>query len=177
MFPNGKIKETFLSPFSVRRSTSHITSDKNIEVIFAPKQQPCFYYWLNRSPKASPKSCLQTQSSTGTILITSSGFLTQKEHLDLCSSSHPFSFPPSNTDLHQMLCFGSGLGPACSRVGKWVMLGGTGFKQQLGSDSVVCCTDRQGELLWELGRQHKVGMQMTKNTHTGLVTAPKQSVR
>lgn len=62
---------------------------KNIEVIFAPKQWPCFYCRQNRSHRVSPKSCLQTQSSTGTVLITSSGFPTHKEH---CLT---FSAPPT----------------------------------------------------------------------------------
>lgn len=94
-FPNGKIKETFLSPFSVRRSSSHISSVKNIEVSFAPKQWPCFYYRLNRSHRASRKSCLQTQSNIGTICVTSSGSLTHKEHcLTFAAPPTPSLFLP-----------------------------------------------------------------------------------
>lgn len=80
---------------------------KNIEVIFAPKQWPCFYCRQNRSHRVSPKSCLQTQSSTGTVLITSSGFPTHKEHC-LTFAAPPTPSLPSNADLHEMPCFGPG---------------------------------------------------------------------
>jgi len=91
----------------------------------------------------------------------------QETLFDFCNTFHPFSSPPSNADLHEMPCFGSSLGPACSRVGKWVRL------------RLAVCKERLGAVLRWRARHAAVwaGGLASPRKYTSLVPAPKQSVK
>lgn len=114
---------------------------KNIEGIFAPKQRPCFYCRLNRSHRASRKSCLQTRSSTGTILINSSGFLTHKEHrLTFAAPPTPSLFLP----VTQISMKGHGSGQARVQPAAGWENGSGCVSRGSESSSAVCCAGGQG---------------------------------